>query len=715
MSSTTAAQERFLSARDPPLCSLDVKKSFDQLSPTEKQYTYHLTLASWAGARIIQAQFTPEATDLYDLLIFMFSGTDGKLADLKDLQQKAGLSTEEFEGLLQYSSQALSNLVNFRSLGYTKIVPRTSSDKFAAVVKSSANATQATALWSRLSEHIYATTPEAAMFIGKPTEGHVSNLYFGETILDNEVAEIQTACENLGISILNTRVVKHNSTTFTLLVASAKTQPDATVEFGKGSKLTIRYGDMAKPLAKAVSHLYEAKKYAQNAHQIAAIEGYIKSFESGSIADHVEASTHWVNDVGPVVESYIGFVETYLDPWGRRAEWQGFTAIVNKALSAKYETLVDRASHLIQSLPWGPDFEVDVFRKPDFTALEVVSFATGDIPIGFNLPNYFSVFFSSSSAGIEKLLTSIYIFQVRDSTGFKNISLANIVAAKVPGVRALAFIHPDDAVLYNEWDDRAFELLGATHELLGHGTGKLFQENAQGEKNFDQEKITNPLTGKPITSWYKPGQTPGTVLGEVASSMEECRAEAVALYLASNLEILSIFKYTDEQEIEDIQYISFLLMARAGLRALEYYNPATKKHGQAHFQARFGIMQHLLRSKIVTLEEVRDEDGALENLFVHVDRSLVLSEGKIVMGKLLIELQVRKSTADGTGAQNFYTDLTTPMDIFTEEVRNLVLSKKLPRKIFVQPNLFVVDGDVQLKEYPLTLAGVIESWVERKL
>jgi dipeptidyl-peptidase-3 len=62
---------------------------------------------------------------------------------------------------------------------------------------------------------------------------------------------------------------------------------------------------------------------------------------------------------------------------------------------------------------------------------------------------------------------------------------------------------------------------------------------------------------------------------------------------------------------------------------------------------------------------------------LQVDRSLVLSEGKIVMGKLLIELQVRKSTADGTGAQNFYTDLTAPMDIFTEEVRNLVLSKKL--------------------------------------
>jgi dipeptidyl-peptidase-3 len=55
----------------------------------------------------------------------------------------------------------------------------------------------------------------------------------------------------------------------------------------------------------------------------------------------------------------------------------GFTAIVDKQLSAKYEILVDRAPGLIKVLPWGKDFEVDVFRKPDFTALEILSFATG--------------------------------------------------------------------------------------------------------------------------------------------------------------------------------------------------------------------------------------------------------------------------------------------------------------------------------------------------
>jgi dipeptidyl-peptidase III len=45
-------------------------------------------------------------------------------------------------------------------------------------------------------------------------------------------------------------------------------------------------------------------------------------------------------------------------------------------------------------------------------------------------------------------------------------------------------------------------------------------------------------------------------------------------------------QYIEQKDIEDIQYISFLIMARAGLRALEFYDPKTGKHGQAHMQAR---------------------------------------------------------------------------------------------------------------------------------
>ena len=63
----------------------------------------------------------------------------------------------------------------------------------------------------------------------------------------------------------------------------------------------------------------------------------------------------------------------------------GFVAIVDKEMSAKYEKLVNDAPRLIKDLPWGPEFEVDVFRKPDFTALQIVSFATGGIPAGINV------------------------------------------------------------------------------------------------------------------------------------------------------------------------------------------------------------------------------------------------------------------------------------------------------------------------------------------
>ncbi|KAH8103335.1 aflatoxin-detoxifizyme [Cristinia sonorae] len=689
------AAERFLADRTAPLCSLNVSKSFEQLTPKEKAYAHFVGQASWAGARIIQGQWTAQAQKLYDLLILIFSDK-GKLGDTEGLKQKSGVTEQEWDDILQYTSQVLSNLVNYKSFGFTKIVPRAPQAAFAAVVEKSANAKEAIALWNELKDHIYSTEPETANFIGKTALGHVSNYYPGEPITDDEVNAVQAAAEKLEVDILNTRVRKDGSNKFTLLVASAEPQATAShkIEFKDGkATLSVEYGDFSQALKKAAAALKEAKKYAANEHQVAMLDDYVKSFETGSIQAHKDGSTHWVKDIGPVVESYIGFIETYVDPYGGRAEWEGFTAIVDKALSAKYETLVNSAPELIKVLPWGKDFEVDVFRKPDFTALDILTFATGGIPAGINIPNY---------------------YEIRESTGFKNVSLSNVLSAKAPN-EELTFIHPDDVALHEEWSNRAFELQVANHELLGHGTGKLFTENADGTKNFDPEKVINPLTGKPITSWYKPGQSWGSVLGEVSSSLEECRAETVALYLVSNPDILKIFNYTDKQVIEDVQYVTFLIMARAGLRALEFYDPKTKKHGQAHMQARLGITQHLIKEGIASLEEVRDKDGKLENLYVRINREKVLSHGREAAGKLLIDLQVRKSTADGAGARSFYTELTTPLPGWDGEIRDIVLKKKLPRKIFVQPNTFFKDGEVELREYPLTTVGVIQSFIEREL
>lgn len=53
---------------------------------------------------------------------------------------------------------------------------------------------------------------------------------------------------------------------------------------------------------------------------------------------------------------------------------------------------------------------------------------------------------------------------------------------------------------------RIAQMQVANHELLGHGSGKEFQEGPEGTFNFDRE-IINPLTGRKVESWYKNGQS----------------------------------------------------------------------------------------------------------------------------------------------------------------------------------------------------------------
>lgn len=50
----------------------------------------------------------------------------------------------------------------------------------------------------------------------------------------------------------------------------------------------------------------------------------------------------------------------------------------------------------------------------------------------------------------------------------------------------------------NRYREAACEVQLALHELLGHGSGKLFSVNESGTLNFNHKNTKNPLNGNEV-------------------------------------------------------------------------------------------------------------------------------------------------------------------------------------------------------------------------
>ncbi len=86
----------------------------------------------------------------------------------------------------------------------------------------------------------------------------------------------------------------------------------------------------------------------------------------------------------------------------------------------------------------------------------------------------------------------------------------------------VTFIAAEDQEKFISLLSESFEVQVGLHELLGHGSGKLFQENKKGEFNFHLS-TKNPLNDVPVKNWYKAGETWDSKFPGIGSSYEgEC-------------------------------------------------------------------------------------------------------------------------------------------------------------------------------------------------
>ena len=98
-------------------------------------------------------------------------------------------------------------------------------------------------------------------------------------------------------------------------------------------------------------------------------------------------------------------------------------------------------------------------------------------------------------------------------------------------------------------------------------------------------------------------------------------------------------------------------MARAGVRALELYDPKAGKHLQAHMQARLGITNLFIQEGLAELLEFRDASGKLEDVQIKVG---VFTEILTCVGGLTLSSAARSRKGSEGWSRGYWSSTCGP-------------------------------------------------------
>ncbi|KAK1706799.1 peptidase family M49-domain-containing protein [Colletotrichum lupini] len=679
---------------------LEARCVFDNLAKDEdedgkayKAYAHHLARACWYGSRIMLRQTSPEAEGILDFILELHKACNGQWDEFRT----RGLDQEHLDCWLEYAATFLSSVGNYFESGDRKGIPNVPPDALRNMAMISPDAAR------KLEEIIGPMLNPQPASLGYPSDRSQSSYYPGKRITKVECQAISTLMEKHKLAPENTRLhkIEHGETDaenfdiYEILQASAETDPEPrlvdVIDIDeRRAKIFLRRGDHVVEMTKICDELSQARLIASTQEQKTAISQLIDSFRTGNYESFRDAHKTWVKDRAPTVEHCMGFLFGYRDPYGARAEWQAAVGIADREETNKMSRLVARSTELIRTLPWavpgvndgkGP-FEPSELDVPDFAIIHVIA-------------NVSSTVWEATNITIDD--------EDGKRHGVKNMVYGNRMQLNSSPGRPCYYVHPSEADAYMACAHTVRFVGTAIHELIGHGTGKLLSETAPGKYNFDYENPpVSPVTGQPVQTWYKPGESWNSVFGKLAPTVEECRAFLVSSYLADNKEILALFGYDEHSTLtaDDFVYYSYLHFGVQGLSALSSFDAEDKVWGGDHDRAQFTILKHLLQDGGGVLRVEHDQEAG--TLHVRVDRSKILSHGKPSIGRMLNKIHIWHSTADVKACRPFYESLSV-VDGEYEVWRSIVASKPEPKWKFVQPNTFLsADGKVELVEYEAT-------------
>lgn len=433
-------------------------------------------------------------------------------------------------------------------------------------------------------------------------------------------------------------------------------------EDGTLEELVWKSGGMyGAAIDKMIGWLEKAVEVAENEAQAKALKLLISFYKTGNLKTWDEYNIAWLEATEGNIDYINGFIEVYNDPLGQKASYESIVQIKDFDMSKKMKVVADHAQWFEDHSPLMPEHKkkkvVGVSYKTVVVAAESGD-ASPSTPIGVNLPN---------------------ADWIRARNGSKSVSLGNIIEAyeKVGGADKLKeFAYDDEEIALSEkYGSIANKLHTALHEVVGHASGQL-----------------NPGVG-----------TPKETLKHYASTMEEGRADLVALYYLYDPKLQALGLVDDWKSVGKAAYNDYI---RNGLMTQLVRIEPGKEIEEAHMRNRQWISAWAFeKGKDQKVIEKIVKDG---NTFYKINDYEKLHE---LFGQLLREAQRIKSEGDFAAAKALVETYGVKVDpeLHKEVIRRYKKFNAAPYRGFVNPILQPItneEGEIEdiIVTYPPSFA-----------